>query len=189
MSVAFQIEGQNQKSQPFARSVNLHILSSDEIDICRQWIVFTSKGEVDFKQLCEEENLKTAMFMVSVKGYNDDRQALIVNTKSNQKRELKIIPEFHASTFIEKALWMTSLAKSIKDDKLASVGVFLKNDLFDIAEKKQLIIEVFRQLTKSTNVSNYYFLVGLQNLETLTNYAFEIKKDLVEENVNLTIFH
>jgi len=191
MSVAAQISGdQNpQESQAWRRSINLHILASTDYKTCDFWLLFSEPGKVTFDEISKTDDFRSVMHQLSIEGYAENQQTMLVDTSGYEKKNLYILPEVNSPTFIEKALWMTSLAKTLKEMKVNHLGVFLKNDCVEDAAKKQVVIEVFRQLCKSTNISNYYFMVGLQDSNLLVNYGLEIKKDLKNENINFTIFH
>ena len=191
MTIATQITGYTQQpfGQTWTRQANLHILTPQDVKLCHFWMVFCQKGEVRFEDVKDSSDFRTTMHEISMKGYQENHQTMLVDGSEYQNKYLYILPEFEKPTFFEKALWMTSLAKQLKEMKINSLGVYLRNESLVNNNQKQLIMEIFRQLCITTNISNYYFLVGIHDVNLLLNFGIEVKNDLQQEGVNLLLFH
>ena len=175
---------------PNERPVTLRLVSSDSEAECNFWVGLAQlDGTLTPGQILDDQRSIQDVFADSAsKGIAGDQPLLVTDTERVPPRYLYFLGP-PAGEFRERAIWLSELTKTIRSIQPGAIGFYLDPQLASEDEDHELVLAILRELIRVSDTVDYYLLIGEYGLNTLLNASVKLRAELLQDSINLYVFH
>lgn len=174
---------------PYDRPVTLRLVASSEEAECNFWAGLSTPGTMTPSDILDDQRSIRDLFTdAATKGIAEDGALLVANTLKAPPQYLYFLPA-PRDNFRDKAIWLADLTRTIKSIQPGSIGFYIAPELELDDDHHELVLSILRELIRVSNTSDYYLLIGDHGLNTLLNASVRLRSELMQDAINLYVFH
>jgi len=171
------------------RTVTLKIATLDAETNCDFWVGVASSGKISPLLLLEEPSVQTIFSRAAAEGVTESEPIMLSDTERASPRFVYLLP-MPGAEFRDQVLWVDDLVATIRAWSPRRVGFYLAPELLDTGTGQSLLLMAMKELIGSTDVNEFYLLVGSHGLNTVLNGALQLKEEIDEDqSLNFMVFH
>jgi hypothetical protein len=175
---------------PDQRPVTLRLLAPDSEAECNFWVGLTRLGgELTPGQILDDERPIQKIFEdAAEKGIAGNQTLLVTDTEKTPPRYMYFLST-PSDEFRERAMWLSELTQTIRSIQPGSIGFYIDPNLAVDDDEHELVLSILRELIRVSDTTDYYLLIGDYGLNTLLNAAVRLRGELLQDSINLYVFH
>ena len=171
------------------KNLKVTLALSEESQVCNFWIGLCQKGSLHPHSLLDLETIQDILDQAALTGVTDNGPIMLSDSRKGVPKYIYLLPPPSFEPIDSECTWVNDLLKTINSWTPTRVGIYLSPQVMTEEKSNNLLKLILKNVMLQTNSSDFYLLIGSKNLNPLLNTMLDLKTELLEEKVSLSVFH
>jgi hypothetical protein len=179
----------SQTDKDSLKNIKISFVLDENESECNFWVGLTKKGTLHPHNLLDLKNTLEIFDQAASQGTLDEGPIMLSDSRQGTAKYIYLLPPPKLAESKFKPIWIQDLIKTVKSWSPECVGLYLSPNLLRDQKYNEFLKSILNTMINETQSLEYCILIGSINLNSVINSILSLRAELLEQKVNLSVYH